>query len=322
VTKTYDIDLKLPEDERWVEVIAGERPAARRLVRQFTRNASVPNWLTSAFSGMYKLSGGLYTGEIDAWAGALDVPPGLLTAAQCSYELSMAGGYFAGGLFGCTSAVVQHPSLGPTHIRYLDWELNGISEATRLFRFTSGSHQFVVVGIVGFVGALSGYIPGKYSVTINQAPASERPGFDLGAAFLVREVLTTCRTYDAAVYALTRTPIAAPVFFTVCGAKDGEGCVIERLRNEYAVRKLKRDGTPLVVTNHHVVDGWDELDCDDAGAEDSRERYEMASAALRHPRKTLRGLMGQLAEFPVYSSITVQRMVFNPRHGNALVVPE
>lgn len=193
--------------------------------------------------------------------------------------------------------------------------LSAIAKATRLFTFHDGAYEYTVLGIPGFVGALSGIVPGKYSVTLNQAPASERPGFDMGAAFLVREVLTECRTFRSAVYSLTRTPLSSPVLFTICGTEPDEACVIERLKQEYAIRKA-RAGEPLVVTNHHVVDGWDELDDD----EDSIERYALARKVLRRPRRTLRGLVEQLERFPIHSNITVQRMAFNPRHGKMLVV--
>jgi len=192
-----------------------------------------------------------------------------------------------------------------------------MEDATRLFTFHGdGGHEFTSVGVAGFVGVLSGMVPKGYSVAINQAPPSERPGFDFGAAFLVREVLETTSTYPAAVRKLSQTRLAAPVFFTVCGVKDGQACIIERLRGEYAVRRMNRDRDPLVVTNHHVVDDWDEFN--DPDDQDTVERLELAEKILSRPASSLAGMIKQLSKMPIYSSITTQRMAFNPKSGSVV----
>lgn len=38
--------------------------------------------------------------------------------------------------------------------------------------------------------------------------------------------------------ALRDSPVAAPVFFTVCGTNKGEACVIERTYNDAVVRGM------------------------------------------------------------------------------------
>lgn len=312
----YVIDLELPEEERWAEVIRDRRRLARRLFRNFEAQVKVPTALLAPFGVMYRASGGRYTGEIAAWAHALGVSVGGLTAAQCSYELAMANAY-AGAVFGCTAAVVNQAS-GPVHLRILDWDLPGMREATAIFDFVGWDHDFTIVGLAGFVGALTGMVPGSYSVSINQAPPSERPGFDFAPSLLLREVLETCATYDEAAYALKHTAVAAPVFFTVCGTDQDQACVVERRRREHRVRRMTRG--LLVQANHHVAPSWrGHRYADDEFQDDSEIRQDLAEERLRDRVGTPAKFLRALDVFPIVSNITVQRIAMEPRSGSLLV---
>ena len=223
---TYWIDLARSESTRWEEVISHERPAASRLLeeagRQFER---VPGLLRWVFARLYQRSGGLYQGEIEAWARALGMSSGTVTILNCAYELSHLRWP---KIFGCTAGVRWADGLGMVHVRSLDWPLPTMGAATRLFRFRRGAREFVSVGVPGHVGVLSGMLPGAYSVTINWAPPIAFPSFDFGPAFLLRDTLETCDTYDAAVRTLTETRLSTSVFFTLCGTARDRACVIER----------------------------------------------------------------------------------------------
>src|SRR5262249_12809096 len=123
--------------------------------------------------------------------------------------------------------------------------------ATRLFRFRKGSREFVAVGVPGQVSVLSGMLPHAYSVTINWAPPVSLPSFEFGPAFLLRDTLETCDTYDAAVRVLEQTKLSTSVFYTVCGTEQGQACVIERTQSAAVVRPVTERG--LVQANHHVA---------------------------------------------------------------------
>src|SRR5262249_3160396 len=191
--------------------------------------------------------GGLYRDEIKAWADALGVSAGTVTLLNCAYELSHVR---LRRPFGCTAGVRWVAGLGPVHVRNLDWPLAGLGDATCLFRFRRGERMFLVVGVPGQVGVLSGMLPGAYSVTINWAPPAHAPTFRFGPALLLRDTLETRNSYATAVEALRKTPVAASVFFTVCGTEAGQACVIERTPRSAVVRPL--DGPVVVQANHHV----------------------------------------------------------------------
>jgi hypothetical protein len=329
---TWTIDLEAPESLRWQQVIAAERVAAARLVAEAAREFErVPELLRRIFARLYQLSGGLYRGEIQAWAEALGVSVGTVTLLNCSYELSHIR---LPRPFGCTAGVHCSEGLGPVHVRNLDWPLAGLGDATCLFRFRRGSRAFVVVGVPGQVGVLSGMLPGAYSVTINWAPPAGFPMFRFGPAFLLRDTLETCDSYAAAVAALRKTTLSASVFFTVCGTEPGQACVIERTPRSAVVRSL--DGPALVQANHHVATRFatNNRDLDDVtedeqefSREGSAARAETLARALasRSPlgSEVEPGALEEAARVldaePVLNKFTCQQMAFCPRTGEVRV---
>src|SRR5262245_12826248 len=231
---TYAIDLERDEAERWDEVISRETMAARRLIEEAGSQVErVPELLRWIFARLYQRSGGLYQGEIASWAEALGVSLGTATILNCAYELSHLRWP---KVFGCTTGLRWVDGVGMVHVRSLDWPLVTMGAATCLFRFRCGAREFVSVGAPGHVGVLSGMLPQAYSATINWAPPASFPSFDFGPAFLLRDTLETCDSYDAAVRTLTETRLATSVFFTVSGTAKDQACVIERTQREAVVR--------------------------------------------------------------------------------------
>jgi hypothetical protein len=160
---TYLIDLGNAETARWAEVISREKRVAGRLVQEAGKEFQrVPELLRWIFARLYQAAGGLYRGEITAWAEALGVSLGTVTILNCAYELSHLRWP---KLFGCTAGVRWVDGLGMVHVRSLDWPLATMGAATRIFRFRRGAREFVSVGVPGQVGVLSGMLPKAYSVT-------------------------------------------------------------------------------------------------------------------------------------------------------------
>ena len=320
---TYVIDLGSDEPTRWHEVISREKAIAGQLVREIAAEFErVPEVLRWIFARLYQAFGGLYRGEIGAWADALGVSLGTAAMLNCAYELSHLR---LPRLFGCTTGVRWIDGLGMVHVRTLDWPLPSMGEATRLFRFRRGAREFVSVGVPGQVSVLSGMLAGAYSVTINWAPPGPMPSFDFGPAFLVRHTLESCDSYSAAVEALRRTPLSTSVFFTVCGTESGQACVIERTQRAGAVREMV--GPTLAQANHHVdarfVRNNNVLgEVEEEGFhEDSGRRAEALGRALSEagPTCSLAEVAGALNVPPVFNRYTVQRMAFCPRTGDVRV---
>jgi len=225
--------------------------------------------------------------------------------------------------FGCTAGICSHPELGMLHFRTLDWEyLTQIGASTRIYRFHKRKRMFVVIGILGLAGALSGMLRGAYSVSINYAPSVKDPGFDFGPLFLLREVLEECDSYGEAVSCLKSTPLSSNVFFTVCGAKREEGCIIERTRNSSSVREY--DCEPIVQGNHFHAKRFlqhNEPFEDNEFICDSIEREKKLASRLGKAKKSdsLESVFRLADVLPVRNEDTRQKMLFHPKTGDFLL---
>src|SRR5262249_29628512 len=161
---SYVIDLENDESLRWAEVISKEKAAASQLFEEANALlARVPELVRWLFASLYRAFGGLYGKEIEAWAEALGVSRGTVTILNCVYELSHLRWP---KLLGCTTGIRWVEGLGLVHVRNLDWPLDRMGAATRIFRFRRREREFLVVGVPGHVGILSGMLPRAYSVTI------------------------------------------------------------------------------------------------------------------------------------------------------------
>jgi predicted choloylglycine hydrolase len=318
---TYTIDLARPESTRWAGVIACQKESAARLVQEAVASFErVPELLRWVFARLYQFYRGLYRGEILAWAEALGVSEGTATILNCAYELSH---FRWSRVFGCTAGIRWIDGLGLVHARALDWPLPSMIQATCLFRFRRAEREFVVVGVPGQVGVLSGMLPGAYSATINWAPPGPRPTFDFGPTFLLRDTLETCSDYESAVEVLKTTPISTSVFFTVCGVEPGQACVIERTQRATAVRPM--NGPVLVQANHHVAPRFLKLNEELPEAEEGEAESFHQDSARRVAtfEQVLAGLTSctldeaarSLTVAPVQNQYTCQQMVFCPRAG-------
>jgi hypothetical protein len=341
----YQLDLRQAPEDLWKEVIEAERPAARALGeagwRSVVEVASARSPLSRSlahalaasgshpFAWLYRCSGGRHLPEIRAWAKGMDWPASRLVLLQCLYELSHLGAPWRTP--GCSAGVVQTAD-GLLHVRTLDWNLPEIGSATRIFDLrTRRGHTARVVGLVGQVGLLSAMVPGGYSVTVNWAPPASLPVFFLGPLFALRETVETCATFHEAVNFLRTRRLASSVFYTVCGVKPGEACVIECAKRgllrhqEKRVRALE-DG-PLVQTNHYAHPDLEQLNPPEQSLPrsmleaTSRDRARALQEALRglRARATLDEAMGCLATAPVENGETCQKMVFCPARGEMQV---
>lgn len=300
------------ECSSWSNAIENHSQEAQKLLENALEQTNLVypvKWLLSAG---YKLSGGHYLEEISAWAEAIGASDTDVVLGNLSYELFQTGQYLVEkfpGIIGCTSVVTEVPKLGLVHVRNLDWDLEGMGQTTILLHLDTEDREIVAVTNPGFVGVLSGMVPGKFSITLNWAPPSEAPWFDFGPVFLTRWVLEHASDFDEAVAYLSDTILSSPALFTVCGINNA--CVIERTRKEHTVRYY--DGkTPLVVTNHYVTQEFEDRNDDDI-LEDSEDRYQSAmKAAKRFKGNALERTLKILSGKTCLNELTVQQMAFAP----------
>lgn len=219
---------------------------------------------------------GLYYRESDHWAALAGLTPGELALLQRMYSFARAGGC-------STTCYWDDAAQEMVCLRSLDWNHPlAIARATRCFEHrTAQGLSHYAVGPLGMLGELTVVRPGAFSVVINWAAGGvwqtlrwacgARPAVD--PLFALRALAESpVDSYAGAVRFLQQHPVAAPVFFTVCGRERGQACVVERGPCATLVRELG-DAPCLVQTNHYDpargnaranVASWDTDDTDDA----------------------------------------------------------
>jgi predicted choloylglycine hydrolase len=277
------------------------------------------SWMLKAYpvvSGvvrrLYSMYGGLYLDDMEFWAKSLGMSLGRLVMLNCAYEIS----HVTGKLYGCTAGAIRQGNRGWCHVRNMDWPLKAIGRATRIYEYQTPTHMFYSVGMPGYVGVISGMVPGAYSVTINWAPPVGRPTFDFGPGFLLRHVLETCTKVHDAIEVLSSTPLATSVFYTVVSGLTP--LVIERTPTRSAVRYLYDQGAQ---GNHfHDKTFGNTYNTDKEHVEWSVSREDRLSRSISTLTKkdktlSLTELAGCLDDYPTCNECSYQQMIFVPHTG-------
>ncbi len=248
--REFLIDMTLPAEERWQDVISATRRNALKLARwTLTALDRVPlsRLIRGAITASHRLADSLHDDDLSAWAAGLGLPHRDLMAVNAAYEMAQ----FGEQKLTCTSLVLPSDRLGLVHGRNLAWDLRGIDDCTVVYHFVGCPLEYMAVSLPGMVGVLSGMGPGRFSVTYQRATPQGRPTLDWSPQTLTRHVLDTARTYKEAVALLSETPLRTPGIFTVASADGASACVIERHRKDHALRRFT--GEPLIAASHYLT---------------------------------------------------------------------
>eukprot|EP01125_Pyxidicula_operculata_P010616 TRINITY_DN3496_c0_g3_i1.p1 TRINITY_DN3496_c0_g3~~TRINITY_DN3496_c0_g3_i1.p1 ORF type:complete len:364 (-),score=46.86 TRINITY_DN3496_c0_g3_i1:59-1102(-) len=234
VPKNWTVNLDLPPSQRWpwedmVPYYNETVHKALQLISVF-----VPGWLEPEVEEAALLALpylGDYAQEIESCSKAFSIPLGDAVLLNLIYEVEA----------GCTSITTENSDKEMLHARNLDFPLASVlRDLVIQVQFTK-SDKVLYRGttFVGYVGLLTGMRPGSYSITCderdsgyifeNLLEALLVPGTS-AAALLVRDTLEHVPEYSNALNVLSTTSLAAPIYFIVNGAKEGEGSVITRDR--------------------------------------------------------------------------------------------
>ena len=233
----------------------------------------------------------------------------------------------------CTSVVAQTPDGTVLHARNLDFGAGmGLTAALKNMTFVAEFRQndalaFRAVMYAGYVGVLTGVRPGVFSVSVDerfykntdvlwdfwteivQAVSSNKAHV---GSWLVRETLASATSYEAAVAALSNTPMISNMYFIVGGAAAGQGAVITR--NQTAAVDVWPLDLPagrwyVLETNY---DHWENPPVWD----DRRYYAERAVDALGAAGVTLPGLFDALSVKPVRNLLTTYTALMCARNGS------
>lgn len=309
-----EVDLSRPANERWQQTRA-ERRAAKELLTYYKRDLGLDAEMSMLLlSVANQVIPDEYRQEIEGMSerAGIDVLDGVLL--NLYYDALKT-------IWGCT-AVSLETSNGNIHARNLDWwtDESLLSRTTQVSHFINApAGDFFTVGWPGFVGALSGFAPQRFALSINSVLSEDSPSISLPVVSLLRKVLESCKTFAEAVELSARTDIASDAIIVVTGARKGERVVIERTPTRHALRSVADE--PLVAAN-------DYLSLQEAGssvsgmlAESSCSRFDRAIQLLtKAPVNSAENALLILSDDQIKMGITAQQMAFNVTSGQLYVI--
>lgn len=333
--KKYQVDLSLPPETRWDEIIEDQKNSGPALLDEIMEIFQMGTGLGGLGSGL--ISRGLssiqkfFGGDTDfhkdmlAFARGWNRPVHELVVANLSYELShsieLIPDFQWRKIFGCTAVCQWTEKFGWIHARNMDWSIPALGPGSIEVVFEGTAGRFSTLTWPGFVGVLQGVGEQRFSATINYAPP-DGLGPQWPSTFLLRSVFEHCSQFSEAREMIMETDVAASSFFTLCGLDKDDAVVIEktRLRPTLCRRMTHSDEESIIQTNNFMLPENSDLN---AGFSDllasSQERHEWARLALLGLEiGEISDIAEALSGAPVLNSETVQQMILAARSGRAL----
>jgi len=342
---TYDIDLEAPPDVRWKHVAQKESKNIGRLlddvvnlcVEQAERYpVYIQPLVVAAGKGMARLGGRLvdmiaasfgeeYVAEIRCIAKHADQPLSHVMLGNLTYDLCQMAGIYG---LGCSSYSCNIDG-APTLVRNMDWVWpRSTGKHSRLIRFHRGKESYTSVSVLGCVGVVSAFSPGKWAVTINQAPMEGATSsyFQWPVLQRLRNVCDQMGTYRDVVAGLQEYETMTSFFAHVIGTRPSQHTVITGLGSDFRRRSIK--GETLVQTNHFIghrdleehngPERWE----DEEGQEwvcDSQYRAKSLIRRLKTAPATLDDARRKICTSAITTEDTMQQVVFQPASGYSKV---
>ncbi|XP_008849076.1 acid ceramidase isoform X2 [Nannospalax galili] len=275
----HTINLDLPPYKRWHELMAHKAPmvkilmnSMKNLINAFVPSGKIMQIVDQKLPDLLGNIPGPYEEEMKGIADVTEIPLGEIISFNIFYELFTM----------CTSIITEDKEGHLLHARNMDfgiflgWNINNntwvVTEELKPLTVNldfqrNNKTVFKATSFAGYVGMLTGFKPGLFSLTLNER-FSINGGF-LGVlewilgkkdaewiGFITRSVLENSTSYEEAKNILTKTKLMAPAYFILGGNQSGEGCVITRERKgSLDVYELdpKHDRWYVVQTNY---DRW------------------------------------------------------------------
>lgn len=218
------------------------------MVNTFVPSGKITQMVDQKLPGLLGQFSGPYEEEMKGIADVTEIPLGEIISFNIFYELFTM----------CTSIITEDKKGHLLHVRNMDfgiflgWNINNntwvvteeLKPLTVNLDFQRNSKTvFKATSFAGYVGMLTGFKPGRFSLTLNER-FSMSGGF-LGLiewilgkkdaswiGFITRSVLENATSYEEAKNILAKTKLLAPAYFILGGNQSGEGCVITRERKD------------------------------------------------------------------------------------------
>jgi len=319
----YTINLDLPPVQRWTQICSN------------TSYSQIAQYLISTAESLLPDGGKIlseigralndyyfpvdYAGEVRGCADAFGVDYGWVALLQIGYEISDA----------CTSIVAQTPDGKIYHARNMDfWDGMGFTDSLKEIAIQvqwqkGGKTLHSSTTFAGYVGFLSGFKKGAFSVTIDTrfypeglwelfyefiAAIEERNASLVG--FLSRQTFETQKDFESAVDNLSNTELISDVYYIIAGVSANQGAVISRNRiNATDVWRLNSPSRWFEVETNY--DHWENPPWFD----DRVVPANNAMNAMGQTHLTLDGMFKVLTVKPVFNLQTTYTILSCPADG-------
>lgn len=311
--KEHIINLDLPPAKRW-EFLVDYKDETNELLRYYLNDFEGADLIFHSISDYKKhIISQEYLEEIDFIASISDFSPDQVLIANLYYDILKF-------YLGCTAfATETHDTI--YHARNLDWhtENNLLGKHSKIFDFRrNGKTVFKTVSWPGFIGALSGMKPGKFSLTLNAVLSNDPPEIALPVSFLLRDILDSAGSFEQAKISLEHTIIASDCLVLLSGTESKEMVVIERTPKRFSTR-LPQNGYIIVTNDYKQLEN--NLTGESILQSTSCGRYDRAGQLIMsHFPKNSEECLKILKDEDVMMNITVQQMVFDTKTGNIQLI--
>lgn len=287
---------------------------ARRLLEQILGGS---RWAAALGQHIDEATGGRFRAEAECWASMVQAEWRAVLAANCYYDLMLAG-------LGCSTLLLATKE-GPVLARNMDfWPEDLLAQASCLLHVRRGGVDGPnLAGFAGGIGAVTGLSPNGFGLALNMVWCAEPRGSQAAPVlFALREVLEDAADFDAARRLLLARPLWAPALVSLVGTENSQRVVIERTPT-HAVERWPNGTEPIVATNHYrqlrPAGGTDGSSLFAGLWQTSCGRYErlLELATRRDPNEPVldEALLAMLADQRVQQEITAQHVILRPRVG-------
>ena len=240
----YIINLDLPPRERW-GFLVNHVDEVNELLQCYLNDFEGADFIFDTI-GTYKkeVVSEEYLEEIEFIASISNFSEDQVLIANLYYDVLKF-------YLGCTAFAIENEQ-GIIHSRNLDWwtDNNILSTYSKIFDFQrSGKTVFKTIGWLGFIGALSGTKPGKFSLTLNAVSSGDKAEMAIPVSFLLRDILDSSDSFQQSQQKLEVTTIASDCLLLLTGVNSGEMVVIERTPKRFATRRAQNGY--IIVTNDY-----------------------------------------------------------------------
>lgn len=252
----FKIDLDLPPQERFKEVVLAKSSEIHALVSLLLSEYPIPQFLFTAV--------GFYEEIVYQHHDCYEELQGIAKYAQLSFGEVFLVNFIYEILAACTSIVSVDKHGNIIHGRNLDYPFQPYlaNLTVHLQFYKNNSLIFEGDGNAGYLGLVTGLRPNAFAISINERNKGGalstiyeilfRRTFSI--PYFIRKVLENAENFTSAVEMLSSEEFAAPAYLTVSGVQPNEGVVITRdRRGVYNISQIDVNSTDqwfLVQTNY------------------------------------------------------------------------